>query len=95
MPITRADLEHLCRLAHLSLTPEELEEMQPQVSRVIDHIASLQQVATADVPPTAYAVSTDTVLREDEVRPCWSPEAILANAPRPVDDLFAVQAIFD
>lgn len=95
MPISRADLLHLCRLAHLDLRPEEVDEMLDQVSAVIDHVGRLQSVPTEGVPPTAFAVPLDTVLRTDEVRPSWAPEAVLANAPRRVDDLFEVQAIFD
>lgn len=95
MPITQDELDHLCLLAHLGLTPEESEHMREEISGILDHIAVLREVDTAGVPPTAFAVPVDTVLREDVVATSWEPGAVLANAPRQKDDLFEVQAIFD
>lgn len=95
MPITQQELDHLCRLAHLGLTPEESEHMREEISGILDHIAVLRQVDTSDVPPTAFAVPVENVVREDTVVPSWVPGAVLANAPRREADLFEVQAIFD
>jgi aspartyl-tRNA(Asn)/glutamyl-tRNA(Gln) amidotransferase subunit C len=95
MPITQEELDHLCRLAHLGLTPEESEHMREEISGILDHIAVLREVDTDGVPLTAFAVPLDTVLREDVVRPSWAPGSVLANAPRQEDGLFEVQAIFD
>lgn len=95
MPITQEELDHLCRLAHLGLTPEEADHMREEISGILDHIAALSEVDTSGVAPTAFAVPVDTVLREDSVTPSWAAPAVLANAPRREDDLFEVQAIFD
>lgn len=95
MPISQQELDHLCRLAHLGLTPEEAEHMRSEISGILDHIAILREVDTTDVAPTAFAVPVENIVREDEVRPSWDPEAVLANAPRREDGLFEVQAIFD
>jgi Asp-tRNA(Asn)/Glu-tRNA(Gln) amidotransferase C subunit len=40
-------------------------------------------------------VALHDVTRDDEVRSCWPPADVLANAPRRSDDLFQVQAILD
>jgi aspartyl-tRNA(Asn)/glutamyl-tRNA(Gln) amidotransferase subunit C len=69
--------------------------MRSEISGILDHIAILREVDTTDVPPTAFAVPVENIVREDEVRPSWDPEAVLANAPRREDGLFEVQAIFD
>jgi aspartyl-tRNA(Asn)/glutamyl-tRNA(Gln) amidotransferase subunit C len=95
MPITQEELDHLCRLAHLGLTAEESERMRGEISGILDHIALLSDVDTADVPRTAFAVPVENVMRDDEVTASWTPGAVLANAPRRQDDLFEVQAIFD
>ncbi len=95
MPITQEELDHLCQLAHLGLTPEESEHMREEISSILDHIAVLSEVDTSGVPATAFAVPVDNVLREDAVTGSWTPAAVLANAPRQEDDLFEVQAIFD
>jgi aspartyl-tRNA(Asn)/glutamyl-tRNA(Gln) amidotransferase subunit C len=95
MPVSREELEHLCRLAHIELREDELDELGEQISRVIDHVAAVQAVPTDGVPPTAFAVPLDTVLREDEVRPSWPVGAVLANAPEREGHLFDVQALFE
>jgi aspartyl-tRNA(Asn)/glutamyl-tRNA(Gln) amidotransferase subunit C len=95
MPITQEELDHLCRLSHLSLTPEESSRMRDEISGILDHIAILREVDTSSVPPTAFAVPIENIVREDTVTESWIPGAVLANAPRREDDLFEVQAIFD
>jgi aspartyl-tRNA(Asn)/glutamyl-tRNA(Gln) amidotransferase subunit C len=82
-------------LAHIDLSPEELNEFSVELSSVVDHIARLRELDTSSVPPTAHAIPIENVLRDDVVKPSWPPEAVLANAPRRVDDLFEVQAILD
>jgi aspartyl-tRNA(Asn)/glutamyl-tRNA(Gln) amidotransferase subunit C len=95
MPISRETVEHVARLAHVGIKPGEIEELTDQLSSVLDHIGRLQMVDTSDVPPTSHVLPLQNVMRDDEVRPSWSPGAVLANAPRRQDDLFEVQAIFD
>jgi aspartyl-tRNA(Asn)/glutamyl-tRNA(Gln) amidotransferase subunit C len=95
LPLDRDAVAHVAALAHIDLAPEELEEFSFELSSVLDHIARLSELDTSAVPPTAHAVPLDNVLREDLVQPSWPPEAVLANAPQRVGDLFEVQAILD
>ncbi|HEX6507092.1 MAG TPA: Asp-tRNA(Asn)/Glu-tRNA(Gln) amidotransferase subunit GatC [Chloroflexota bacterium] len=95
MPIDRAAVEHVARLAHVGLTPEEVEEFADELSSVLDHMRNLQTLDTSGVEPTAHAVPVDNVMRDDEVQPSWPPAAILANAPHRIDGLFEVQAVLD
>lgn len=95
MPISRDAVEHVARLAHIDLQPHEVEEFAVELSSVLDHMARLEEVDTTDIPPTSHVVPLENVMREDEVRPCWPVEAVLANAPHRSGDYFEVQAIFD
>lgn len=95
MSITQEELDHLCRLAHVGLTPDELARMPAEISSILDHIAILGTVDTTGVEPTTFAVPVENILRDDHVTPSWVAEAVLANAPRREDRLFEVQAIFD
>jgi aspartyl-tRNA(Asn)/glutamyl-tRNA(Gln) amidotransferase subunit C len=95
LPVDRDTVAHVAALAHIDLSPEELDEFSVELSSVIDHIARLRELETSAVPPTAHAVPMENILRDDIVEPSWQPEAVLANAPRRVDDLFEVQAILD
>lgn len=95
MSIDRDTVAHVAALAHIDLSPEELDEFAVDLSSILDHIAKLSELDTQDVPPTAHAIPMENVLRDDVVAPSWPPEAVLANASHRVGDLFEVQAILD
>jgi aspartyl-tRNA(Asn)/glutamyl-tRNA(Gln) amidotransferase subunit C len=79
--ITRADVEHVADLARLHLTPEELDRMQEQLSKILDAIETLRDVDTSHVGPTASVIQLENVMRDDAVRIGLSRDAALANAP--------------
>ena len=87
------DIEHVARLARLELTPEERDRLRAQLAVILEHAAMVGEVATADVPPTAYAIPRANVLRPDEPTPSLGAEAVLANAPDREDDRFRVPRI--
>jgi aspartyl-tRNA(Asn)/glutamyl-tRNA(Gln) amidotransferase subunit C len=95
MPISSEIVEHVAALAQIGLTPDEVEHYAAELSSVLDHVARLQGVDTDGVPPTAHAVETSAVMRDDVVGPCWPVENVLANAPRRQGDFFEVQAVLD
>jgi aspartyl-tRNA(Asn)/glutamyl-tRNA(Gln) amidotransferase subunit C len=47
------------------------------------------------VPPTAHVLDLANVMREDEVRPCYPADAMLANAPDPEGEQFRVPKILE
>jgi len=62
MPV-EIDIEHVARLARLQLTEEEKERLREQLGAILEAAAKVGEVATADVPPTAYAIPRANVLR--------------------------------
>ena len=72
-----------------------MDELTDQLSSVLDHVAVLQQVETTGIEPTAHVVAIQNVMRDDQVHPCWPPQAVVANAPKKVDNLVEVQAVLD
>jgi len=93
--ITLADVEHVARLARLDLTPEEKERMRSQLDAILGYVEQLQRVDTAGVEPTAHVLPLANVMRDDEVRPSYPVEAMLANAPEPQDGQFRVPRILE
>ena len=79
--ISREDVEHVARLAQLGLTDEELDRMQAQLSRILQAVATLQEVDTSAIGPTAQVIALENVMRADEPRAPMSRDAALANAP--------------
>ena len=93
--ITLADVEHVARLARLELSPEEKERMRGQLDAILGYVDQLQRIDTTDVPPTSHVLPLVNVFREDEVRPSYPGEAMLANAPDPDGERFGVPRILE
>ena len=93
--ITLAEVEHVARLARLELPPEEKERMRAQLDAILAYIDKLRELDTADVEPTSHAIPMTNVMREDEVRPSFPKEEMLANAPELAGDFFRVPKIIE
>ena len=94
MPV-EIDIEHVARLARLELTDEEKDRLRDQLGVILENAAKVSEVATDDVPPTAYAIPRSNVLRPDEVTPSLTVEEVLSNAPEVEDDRFKVPKIVE
>jgi len=93
--ITPAEVGHVARLARLELPPEEKERMRAQLDAILVYIDKLRELDTADVEPTSHAIPMTNVMREDEVRPSFPKEEMLANAPELAGDFFRVPKIIE
>ena len=79
--ISRDELAHLADLARIDLSDAELDHLAPQLSVILESIASIQGVAGDDVPPTSHALPLTNVFRDDVVRPGLTAEEALSGAP--------------
>lgn len=95
MAITRQEVQHVAMLFRMSLSEEEIAKFQGQLSQIIDYFQILQQVDTEGVPPTSHTLPLENVMRDDEPRPSFPAEEILANAPFAEDGFFRVRAVFE
>jgi aspartyl-tRNA(Asn)/glutamyl-tRNA(Gln) amidotransferase subunit C len=91
--LTRADVEHVARLARLALTEEELERFTGQLAAILEHAAEVAALDTADVAPTAHPIPLSNVLRPDETRPGLPRDEVLAMAPEAQDGYFRVPRV--
>ena len=91
--ITREEVAHLADLARIDLTDTELDHLAPQLSVILESIASIQGVAGDDVPPTSHALPLTNVFREDVVRPGLTAEQALSGAPQVDQQRFSVPRI--
>lgn len=93
MGLSREDVEHVAALARLGLADAEIERLRDQLSSILEHIAVLDRIDTAAIPPTAQVGALANVWRDDAERPSLPREALLANAPRHTDGFFEVHAV--
>ncbi|HWC03397.1 MAG TPA: Asp-tRNA(Asn)/Glu-tRNA(Gln) amidotransferase subunit GatC [Methylomirabilota bacterium] len=95
MKITLAEVEHVARLARLALGAEEKERLRSQLDEILGYVEQLRRVDTTGVEPTAHVLPLVNVMRDDEVRPSYPLDAMLANAPDPHDEQFRVPRIME
>ncbi len=93
MRLTLEDVEHVAALARLGLDESEKERLREQLSSILGHIGTLEELDTSAIPPTAQVVDLTNVWRDDETRSSLLRDAVLANAPRRAEGYFVVHAI--
>lgn len=91
--ISRDEVAHLADLARIDLSEAELDLLAPQLSVILESVASISGVAGDDVPPTSHPLPLTNVFREDVVRPGLSAEQALAGAPESEQQRFSVPRI--
>ena len=91
-PVTAATVDHVARLAHLSLTAEERESFARQLEQVLAYAESIQALDVTGVEPMSHAAARET-FREDVVRQSLPRDAALAAAPDAGDGLFRVPRV--
>ena len=93
--LDEAAVRHVAHLARLNISDEEVARFAVQLSAILKYMDQLNEVETADVPPTAHALQLANVLRDDSIRtPCSAAEAI-SNAPQSQDTFFRVPKVLD
>jgi aspartyl-tRNA(Asn)/glutamyl-tRNA(Gln) amidotransferase subunit C len=92
--LTRADVERVAALAHLSLDEAEIERFAGQLTEILRYAAQIQAVDTTQVSPTAHPLTT-AAWREDEPVQSLTRDEALANAPdaAPAAGLFRVPKV--
>src|SRR3954465_7556429 len=91
--ITRDEVEHLADLARINLSDAELDHLAPQLSVILESVASISEVASDDIPPTSHALPLTNVFREDVVRPGLTAAEALSGAPEVEQQRFKVPRI--
>ena len=95
LKITLVEVEHVARLARLALGADEKDRMRSQLDAILGYVEQLRRVDTAGVEPTAHVLPLVNVMREDEVRPSYPADTMLANAPDARDGQFRVPRILE
>jgi aspartyl-tRNA(Asn)/glutamyl-tRNA(Gln) amidotransferase subunit C len=95
MRLSREEVMQIAELAKLSLTESELTAYAEQLSAVLEYASRLEQLNTADIPPTASVLPLQNVMRDDVVRPSLPRELAIANAADAIEGQFRVDAVLE
>ena len=90
MAISREDVVHVARLARLEIPSGEVEQVQGQLSAILEAVAKVGELDLTGVEPTSHPLDLVNTWGEDEPRPSLSHDDALANAPERDGDFFRV-----
>ena len=107
MKISREEVLRVAELAHLELSPEEVETFRGQLDEILTYVGKLEQLDISDVEPMSQVLprftddskdaqsEVDVELRDDVVRGCDVAEAVLVQAPDAVKPFFRVPKVIE
>ena len=104
--VSLEDVRRVAELGYLELTPNEETRMQRDLNAILDYVAQLGELNTADVAPLAQVaellgqgndvqVEKASVLRADTTRPSLPHENALAAAPETDGVFFKVPKVIE
>jgi aspartyl-tRNA(Asn)/glutamyl-tRNA(Gln) amidotransferase subunit C len=104
--VSPADVRRVAELANLELTADEESRMRRDLNAILDYVAQLSELDTAQVEPMAQvsevlatsgetASEDDSVLRDDVPRPCLERERVMAAAPETDGVFFKVPKVIE
>jgi aspartyl-tRNA(Asn)/glutamyl-tRNA(Gln) amidotransferase subunit C len=95
MSLTREQVQHVAKLARLSLSDDEITTFTGQMGTILDYVKKLNELNTDGIVPTAHAVPMENAFRDDVVRPSIGVDNALANAPDRVEGFFRVPKVIE
>jgi aspartyl-tRNA(Asn)/glutamyl-tRNA(Gln) amidotransferase subunit C len=88
--IDREQVLHVARLARLQLTDDEVDRMVGELSNILGHIETINELDLEGVPPTSHVVDVANALRPDVPRDSWPRDVVLGAAPARSEEGFLV-----
>ncbi len=104
MKITREDVVRVAELAHLELTPAEVDTYQAQLDQILGYVDKLKEVDVANIEPMSQvlvsarrdgAADAHPEFREDVLVQCDTAKPILAQAPEAKAPFFRVPRVIE
>ncbi len=93
--LDKDQVQHIAMLARLRLDDDEFAETVEKLSRIVDFVDQLSQVATDDVVPMAHPLNESQRLRPDEVTEKTDRDRVQQNAPSVDGGLYLVPKVIE
>ena len=95
MKITDHEVQNLAHLSRLELNKSESAEMKKDLSKILDFIASIEEIDIKNIEPLVYMTDSENVLRDDIVSSELSIEKAMKNNPDQGSNYFTVPKVID
>jgi aspartyl-tRNA(Asn)/glutamyl-tRNA(Gln) amidotransferase subunit C len=95
MKVDEATVRHVARLARIKVSDKEAQNLQGELSAILDWVEQLGEVDTASVEPMTRVEAMALPRREDKVSDGGIADQIMKNAPLTEDHFFLVPKVVE
>ncbi|MDP3990808.1 MAG: Asp-tRNA(Asn)/Glu-tRNA(Gln) amidotransferase subunit GatC [Candidatus Nealsonbacteria bacterium] len=89
--LSKKEVQHIAKLARLSLKTKDEAKFQKELSSILDYIEQLKKVDISNIEPTSHPFSIKNVVRPDEAES--KRYNLLESAPKTKDGYIKVKQI--
>lgn len=93
MDISKEEVIHIAKLAHLKLTEEEMEKTVYNMRDILNFANMVNKVNTDNVDESIGATENYNVFRKDEIKEFGDREILLSNAPEQENNMFKIPKV--
>lgn len=95
MDVSREEMIHIAKLAHLKLTDEEMDRTVENMKEILNFANTVNQVNTDNVGESIGATENYNVFRKDEIKEFGDRDILLSNAPEQEDHMFKIPKVIN
>ena len=95
MSINKEEIKKIAHLARITVSQEELEQVEKKLVRILTLIEKMQEVNTDSIDPMSHALDINQPLREDKVTEKDIRDKSLSLAPHSEQSLFIVPQVIE
>lgn len=89
------DVNHVAKLANLTLTEAEKKKLQAQLGETVEYVEELEEVNTDGFEPVSQVTGLENITRDDVIKSSLSQADALKNAKSTYNGFFKVKGILD
>ena len=95
MSITKDTILKIANLAKISITSDETEKLESEISSIISWVETLNEDDTDNIEPMINSLKSSLRMRDDEVNDGNKIKDILLNSPTEDDNFFVVPKVIE
>jgi|TARA_B110000305_G_C19228523_1_gene534056 aspartyl-tRNA(Asn)/glutamyl-tRNA(Gln) amidotransferase subunit C len=95
MSINKEEIKKIAHLARITVSQEELEQVEKKLVGILTLIEKMQEVNTDSIDPMSHALDINQPLREDKVTEKDIRDKSLSLAPHSEQSLFIVPQVIE
>ncbi len=90
----KINIPHVAKLANLTISKQEEEKFEKQISSILSYVEKLNELDTTGVEETSQVTGLENISREDKSLPSMPQDDVLSQATTH-NGFFAVKGVFE